>query len=42
MTTIINKEMLNIYRTYGGDIDGLLRMGQKSELNVFGSDLAKI
>jgi|GEM_PF-5360403 len=42
MTTIINIDRLNIYRSYGGDIDGLLIIGKKSELNAFGSDLDKI
>ena len=42
MTTVINIDRLNIYRNYGGDIDGLLRTGKKSDLNVFGSDLDEI
>ncbi len=42
MTTIINIDRLKIYRNYGGDIDGLLRMGKKSDLDVFGSDLDDI
>ena len=42
MTTIINIDRLKIYRNYGGDIDGLLRMGREADLNAFGSDIDKI
>jgi len=42
MTTIINIDNLKIYRNYGGNIDGLLRMGKKSDLDAFGSDLDNI
>ena len=42
MTTIINIDRLKIYRNYDGDIDGLLRMGKKSDLDAFGSDLDKL
>ena len=42
MTTIINIDRIKIYRNYGGDIDGLLRMGKKSDLDEFGSDLDNI
>ncbi len=42
MTSIINLNRLKIYRKYDGDIDGLLRMGKKSELKAFGFDLDNI
>jgi len=42
MTTIINIDKLKIYRNYGGDIDGLLRMKKKVDLDAFGSDLDNI
>ena len=42
MTTIINIERIKIYRNYGGDIDGLLRMGKKSDLDEFGSEIDNI
>lgn len=35
----INIHQLKIYHNYDGDIDGILRMGKKSELNVFGSEI---
>jgi hypothetical protein len=42
MTTIININKLKIYRNYGGDIDGLLRIKKKADLDTFGSDLDNI
>jgi hypothetical protein len=42
MTHLINIDRLKIYRNYGGDIDGLLRMRKKADLDHFGSDVAKI
>lgn len=42
MTTILNIDRLKIYRHYDGDIDGLLRMGKKSDLDAFGTDLDNI
>lgn len=42
MTTIINIDRLRIYRHYGGDIDRLLKMGKKPDLDAFGSDLDEI
>lgn len=42
MMNLINIERLKIYRNYGGDIDGILRMDRKSELDAFGHELDKI
>lgn len=42
MTNKININRLKIYRNYGGDIDGLFRMVNKSDLDAFGSDLDDI
>jgi len=42
MTTIINADRIKIYRHYGGDIDGILKINKKAELEKFGSDLDSI
>ena len=39
MTTIINADRIKIYRHYGGDIDGILKINKKADLEKFGSDL---
>ncbi len=42
MTNIINIKRLKIYRNHDGDIDRLLKMGKKSDLDAFGSDLDEL
>ncbi len=42
MTTIINADRIKIYRHYGGDIDGILKINKKADLEKFGSDLDEI
>jgi hypothetical protein len=42
MTIIISINRLKIYRNYGGDIDGILKMKKKADLEVFGPDIDTI
>ena len=35
MKNFINKEQLAVYEKYDGDIDGLLRVNTKSDIEVF-------
>lgn len=42
MTSIINADRIKIYRHYGGDIDGILKINKRVDLEKFGSDLDEI
>jgi hypothetical protein len=41
MTGIITKEKLRIFSSYGGDIDGLLRINKTADIEIFGNNLDK-
>ena len=42
MNTMINIERLKIYRSYGGDIDGVLRINNKADLDAFAPNMSNI
>lgn len=41
MTNLITKDKLRIFSSYGGDIDGLLRINKSADIEIFGKSLDK-
>jgi hypothetical protein len=42
MTSIINADRIKIYRHYGGDIDGILKINKKADLDKIWSKITGV